>query len=259
MLEKEAKERAKTESNLYLLAIIVLLIALLIALYLAYSVRKKLRYLLDETLHEVNIPLSTILANTKMLALTATNERAILQIGRIESATKNLKNLLANLESNIRNELITPKKDFFNGAAEIRLIANDLCALYPSRKITCDILEFWCETDRYGFANSIKNILHNALKYSNDDVFVKLDGTNLEIIDFGVGFDAQLQTAIFERYFQNDKNFEGSGIGLFVVKQYCDNNSIKIFIKQNKPKGTKFTLNLEYILKSEPNADKNRI
>ena len=64
MQEKEAKERAKTESNLYLLTIVVLLIALLIALYLAYSVRKKLRYLLDETLHEVNIPLSTILANT---------------------------------------------------------------------------------------------------------------------------------------------------------------------------------------------------
>lgn len=259
MQEKEAKERAKTESNLYLLTIIVLLIALLIALYLAYSVRKKLRYLLDETLHEVNIPLSTILANTKMLTQTVTNERAVLQIKRIDSAAKNLKNLLANLESNIRNELITPKKDFFNAASEISLIAADLCELYPNRKIVCSVPEFWCETDKYGFANSIKNILHNALKYSNDDVYVKLDGVNLEIVDFGIGFDAELQTAIFERYFQNDKNFEGNGIGLFVVKQYCDNSAIKIFIKQNEPKGTKFTLNLEYILKSEPNADKNRI
>ena len=259
MPKNVAKEMPKTSSEFFIIAILILSIALVIATYLALSARERIRFLLDETLHEVNIPLSTIFANAKLLSYSLKDERQITQLKRLESAAKNLHNLLGTLESNIRNELVTPKSGFFDGAQTINGVVADLKELYANRQIKCNIAPFWCETDEHGFMQAIRNLLHNALKFSNDFVKVELDGEKLTVSDYGCGIDAAKIAFIFERYYQASINQGGSGIGLFVVKRYCDASGIKIFIKSNTPNGTIFTLDLSQIIKKEPNADKNRV
>jgi len=52
---------------------------------------------------------------------------------------------------------------------------------------------------------------------------------------------------IYEKYYQEDSQKEGEGIGLALVKAYCDRENIAIQIKSRKGEGTTVTLDLRQI------------
>jgi signal transduction histidine kinase len=47
---------------------------------------------------------------------------------------------------------------------------------------------------------------------------------------------------VFERYYQADKKKDGKGIGLAIVKEFCDSNFITIDISSTKYQGTTIKL-----------------
>lgn len=98
----------------------------------------------------------------------------------------------------------------------------------------------------------IDNLLMNAMKYSGKEspVEVHLKGKELHIIDQGVGMSETEILRIFERYYQADKAREGEGIGLALVKHYCDESQIEIQIKSQVNQGTKIILGLQKIFVS---------
>lgn len=49
---------------------------------------------------------------------------------------------------------------------------------------------------------------------------------------------------IHERYYQADEAQEGAGLGLALVKAYCEEEGIAIQIESQKDIGTKITLDL---------------
>jgi signal transduction histidine kinase len=53
--------------------------------------------------------------------------------------------------------------------------------------------------------------------------------------------------AIFERYFQATNTHDGKGIGLAIVKSYCDRYGIGIDIKSVKNLGTTVMLDLKAV------------
>ena len=221
-----------------------------ISLYYAIQTRKKLKILLDETLHELNIPLATILANAQLLSYGAKDDKSLSRINRITSAAKNLQKSLSVLESNMRNELVAPKRELFEASQVIKHIIADISLIYKERKINCNIESFWLETDEYEFIQAVRNIIHNALKFSpnQSEVEITFQNNQLLFIDQGCGMDASLIVSIFERYYQSEQNNNGKGIGLFIVKRYCDKNNVKIFLKPNLPQGSVVTLDLTNII-----------
>jgi len=52
---------------------------------------------------------------------------------------------------------------------------------------------------------------------------------------------------VYERYFQVDTKKEGVGIGLSLVKTYCDEVGIDIQIKSEEGVGTTILLDLEKV------------
>jgi signal transduction histidine kinase len=49
---------------------------------------------------------------------------------------------------------------------------------------------------------------------------------------------------VFERYYQSSQNNRGEGIGLAIVKEYCDKSNISIDIQSKPNKGTTVILDL---------------
>lgn len=96
-----------------------------------------------------------------------------------------------------------------------------------------------------------RNILYNAIKYSSvkSKIEVKFHTNSyikVTIIDEGIGIPKQDQKHVFERFFRakNAIHFQGTGIGLNIVKHHIEKFGGTIQFKSKENVGTTFTIKL---------------
>lgn len=209
-----------------------------------------LELLLKDTLHELNIPLSVIKANLQILRLDQKDSKVLKRFDRIEKASMDLDRLYRDVEYYIKREVRFELKEEFDlkelAQAQIEKIKDQELHV----KISADLKSLMLKADRHGFAKALGNLLQNAVKYNKDDneIRVILADNRLCVIDEGIGMSETEVFKIFDRYYQSDKSKEGFGIGLDIVKAYCDEEGIFINITSKKGKGTTICLDLSNIL-----------
>ncbi len=107
--------------------------------------------------------------------------------------------------------------------------------------------------DRYTISQIFSNLIDNAIKYTNEgEISVKIKEENdlIKVIvsDTGIGISKEYIPHIFDPFSQEDhgytRRFEGTGLGLSLVKKYCDLNGAEIGLESIKGKGTVFTVSL---------------
>ena len=103
--------------------------------------------------------------------------------------------------------------------------------------------------DEYTIKQVFSNLIDNSIKYTNEgsiNIIVKDNhlGKIVEIIDTGIGISKENISLIFEPFRQEDqgytRKFEGNGLGLALVKKYCEINSAQIEVESEKGKGSTF-------------------
>lgn len=211
-----------------------------------FKVDESLLHLTKEILHELNIPLSTIQANSKLLRRTVKNsEKALKRLERIDDSSVRLERLYRELVYSIKKEIRTIEKESFmvDKLIEERV---DILRLQQRNPFLLHIESMSISVDRIGFEKTVDNILVNAMKYSDkkESITIRLKDNILTIEDRGIGMDETELITIYERYYQSDNSSTGEGIGLALVKAYCDNEKIKIWISSQKGEGTKVFLDL---------------
>lgn len=101
----------------------------------------------------------------------------------------------------------------------------------------------------------IKNLISNAIKYSNNDSKVVVDIQNIDskatftISDKGIGIEKSMLSDIFEISNDKDSRFgtdgeRGTGIGLILSKSFVDMNNGEIWLDSEEGKGTTVTFNV---------------
>jgi len=201
---------------------------------------ESLLHLTKEILHELNIPIATIEANSKLLKRTLKeNEKGLKRLGRIDDASKRLERLYMELIYSIKKEIHTIEKEQVSLLLLIKE-RTDILKLQKRNPFILDIEPFDIYVDKIGFEKMLDNILINAMKYSDKSsaIEIKLEGSVLFIKDSGVGMDEVELITIYERYYQADSHVSGEGIGLALVKAYCDDEKIRIDISSQKGVGT---------------------
>jgi signal transduction histidine kinase len=118
--------------------------------------------------------------------------------------------------------------------------------LYSNAAIREDLESISVNVDRIGLSKVIDNIIDNAVKYSpgNAEIDIVIKDGKLRISDKGRGMDEVELFQIFDRYYQSDENDLGFGIGLGLVKNYCDRYKIKLHVDSKKDVGT--TMQLDF-------------
>ncbi len=106
--------------------------------------------------------------------------------------------------------------------------------------------------DEVHFTNLINNLFDNAVKYSTDNLSIKLytQNTNtffkIKIEDNGIGMNKETITRIFEKFYRahtgNLHNVKGFGLGLSYVKTMIDAHKGSIKVDSIVGKGSIFTL-----------------
>ena len=241
--------------NFFVAGALVLLVAVgwgYVLVGLIFAPKKKMENTLSDLtnniIHELNIPLATIKANASMLKKGMEDEKSLKRLGRIEDASVRLEKLYNELVYSIRKEMHTIEKERFY----LHTLLEERIAIFEEQgrnRFELDVPQYEIEVDKIGFEQMFDNLIANAMKYSPKEslISIVLEDNTLSIIDQGVGMSSTELLQVYERYFQADTQKEGVGIGLNLVKSYCDEVGIDIRIISQKDEGTKVMLDLAAI------------
>jgi signal transduction histidine kinase/DNA-binding response OmpR family regulator len=233
--------------------------------------------------HEFRTPLTLIVSpaelllkaddvpplHKKQIRLIQQNSRQLLQLvnqimdlSKLEAGLMPVSLAPANLERFL-HELIIP----FQSMADSKHIA----MTFESRISDGDYL-----VDKEKIERIVNNLLSNAIKFTPEggSVVIRLrekDSTDantarlpdrqieLEIADTGIGIPPEVLPFIFDRFYQyvdqRTREYEGTGIGLSLVKELVSVLGATISVESNLHKGTTFLITLP--LEQKPSSSHN--
>ncbi len=111
---------------------------------------------------------------------------------------------------------------------------------------------YWIDGDKKRIEQVLLNLLSNAAKFSNagGDVRVSIDThddqVRLHVKDDGIGIPKGTEVQVFEEFFQidsqDDRQFEGSGLGLSISKRIIEAHGGQITYESELGVGTTFSI-----------------
>ncbi len=242
--------------DIFVMGIIILIIFLIFGVFfvnLFLRPMKNSMILLDnfikDTTHELNTPISAILANVEMMDLNVMSEKNIKKLLRINIAAKTVSHLYQDLtyltldhnrESNDEwvdlKKLIEDRVEYFTILAGSKKVTFNLDLNYSTIFIDC-----------VKIARVIDNLISNAIKYNKrgGEITVILRRDYLEVKDTGIGIESEKVNDIFERYRRFNSSEGGFGIGLNIVKSIIEEYELDISVKSILKEGT--TIRVDFL------------
>ncbi len=242
--------------NYYLFVFIVICFIILSGIFISnlavaplFEYVENLQNLSKETLHELNLPISTIVTNTQMLSKNLEDEKSIKRIERINSACEMLKDRYNELDYMIKMQSKEDiKEKFFLDELVVQRV-EFLRKIYPQINFDLKLSKMEIFNDKKGLSKVIDNIIDNGVKYSpnSKNIDIKIEKNILSIQDYGLGMDEVELLKIFDNYYQSNKNMQGFGIGLSMVKRHCDKYGTILNFISRPNIGTKVELKFKEI------------
>ncbi|MBA1433336.1 MAG: HAMP domain-containing histidine kinase [Epsilonproteobacteria bacterium] len=241
-------------TNLSLLAVVMLALVVLCGIFIAklavdplQAYVKNLQALSKETLHELNLPISTITTNTQMLQKSLQDEKNTKRVERIESACDMLQQRYNELDYLIKMQTKQEIKERFFLDELVRSRVEFLQKIYPHMEFRMTLTKKELYLDKIGLAKVIDNLIDNGVKYSRNskNIDIIIEKNSLLIRDYGIGMDEVELLAIFDNYYQVNSEMKGFGIGLAMVKRFCDENGVELLFDSTPKIGTTVKLNFK--------------
>ncbi|KYK24080.1 hypothetical protein AYK25_01980 [Thermoplasmatales archaeon SM1-50] len=112
--------------------------------------------------------------------------------------------------------------------------------------------------DKNRLSQVLKNLINNSLKFTDCgfiglDVEKKNNHIRISVVDTGIGISKDELKKIFTKFYQaytgEDRNNEGTGLGLFISKEIVKKHNGTIWAESEVGKGSKFIIRLPYVYK----------
>ncbi len=123
-------------------------------------------------------------------------------------------------------------------------IISDLKERYKNREIHLEGDDINLKIDQTLFSMALGNLIENALKYSEDDVIVKLSQKSISIHDKGIGIDESDLKKINQKFYRVSQNGWNNslGLGLFIVYSILNLHDFELEIISEIDKGSEFII-----------------
>ena len=214
--------------------------------------------LLDTISHDIKNPLTNLVMAIELFKDVSPNDEK-----EFKSLLKIVDNALTKMHKLIK-ELTEVRKDEHRYKAEEELlnfehILEDVRLTLSDNIITSGaVIKSEINISEITFSRRklrtiIYNLINNAIKFKAADRQPKIivatrkenDFIVISVKDNGIGIDESKVDAIFSKYYRLENAIEGSGIGLYLVKEIVGNAGGKILVKNQLDNGTEFQIYLK--------------
>ena len=239
----------ETMSNILAFGTLTLIVLIIFGLFFVSIFLRPMRnsiMLLDDfikdTTHELNTPISAILANIEMMDTSIMAEKNQKKLSRINIAAKTVSHLYQDLTYLTLSHNRESKDEWIDMKQLIEDRVEYFAILAGAKKITfkLDLKESAIFIDGVKIARVLDNLISNAIKYNkrNGKIFITLRKNYVRVQDTGIGINSEKVQEIFERYTRFNSSEGGFGIGLNIVKSIIDEYGLQIDVESVLDVGT---------------------
>jgi len=219
--------------------------------------------LLDTISHDIKTPLTSMGLTIEMLKKVPEKgmDRFPRLLQKIENSLINMQQIINDLSSS------RLKEHNFKGEEELlnfeHIVEDVRLALAPLVEESKAIIKSEIGVSEIVFVrrklrSMVYNLVNNAIKYASAErrpeisIKTEQDGDKMviSVADNGSGIAEKDLDSIFAKYHRLTDSVEGSGVGLYLVKEIVKNSEGKITVESEIGKGTIFTI----VLKLDPQA-----
>jgi len=206
--------------------------------------------------HDLKAPLANIEGLIQSLTHLENDKEQECIPGMLDSAVKTMRDIINELsditkiEGNYHENIETVS--FQNILREVELLIKDNIDESKAHIVT-DIKEAEIKFSRKNLRSVIYNLLINAIKYRSPDripeIIIKTQKENgfvlISVKDNGLGIAEDKKDLVFSKFTRYEKDVEGTGLGLYIVKKIVDNEGGKIVVNSKVGEGSEFIVYLK--------------
>lgn len=214
--------------------------------------------LLDTISHDIKNPLANLVLAIELFKGVSPNDEkefnSLLKI--VDSALKKMHKLIKELTEVRKDEHKYKAEEellnFEDILEDVRLTLSDNI-IAANAIITSEINISEITFSKRKLRTIIYNLINNAIKFKSTErqpkIIVTTNKENdfivISVKDNGMGIDESKFDAIFSKYYRLENAIEGSGIGLYLVKEIVTTAGGKVLVKSQLNKGTEFQVYLK--------------
>ncbi len=214
--------------------------------------------LLDTISHDIKNPLTNLVLAIEMFKDVSPNDEkefnSLLKIvdGALTKMHKLINELTEVRKDDYKYKVAEELLNFEHILEDVRLTLSDNI-IAANAIITSEIDISEITFSRRKLRTIIYNLINNAIKFKATErqpkIIVTTNKENdfiiISVKDNGMGIDESKFEAIFSKYYRLENAIEGSGIGLYLVKEIVHNAGGKILVESQLDKGTQFKVYLK--------------
>lgn len=214
--------------------------------------------------HDLRAPLTSVLGLVSILRMDEHDKNSRKEyLNMIEKTVAKLDSFISDIVNYSKNNRLQVNQDPINFKSLLEEVFNDhlYCkeAIGVERKIEVSgNHDFF--TDERRLTVILNNLISNAFRYQDGkkanrfvSVEVHLDkyASTLVVSDNGIGIPAEHQQKIFDMFYRATTASNGSGLGLFIVKENIEKLGGKIQVSSSRGQGTSFTIRIPNLKHAE--------
>jgi two-component system, OmpR family, sensor histidine kinase CiaH len=244
-----------SEGAIFLLIIIIGAILMYRLVMRQFQVQHQQQNFMMAITHELKTPISVARLNLETLQRHALNEEK--QKKLIQSSlqeTMRLDTLINNILvlSQIDAGSYPSSKEELDFSDLVGDVLHQFKNRYPDRKLVMEIeQDVDVDADPILLKLLVSNLLENANKYSEKCTAItckltKTNGIKLQVMDEGAGISEEEKKNIFQKFYrignEQTRKTQGTGLGLYLCKKIAAYHQADIFVTDNQPHGSIFTV-----------------
>ena len=210
----------------------------------------KMNCFIQDTTHELNTPISTILTNIEMIETFGKHEENSTELKRIEIASKTLSRIYddltyLNLNHKYHRNIVNLN---MSRLVEERMVYFSAMAEAKGLNITVNTdLDVMLQIDKNDAIRLVDNLISNAIKYNRSKglLYVTLTEEQFSVKDTGIGIGSKDLSTILQRFKRVNKSEGGFGIGLDIVNQVVSSYGFVLEIDSKEGEGTEVRVKWE--------------
>jgi PAS domain S-box-containing protein len=205
--------------------------------------------------HDLRAPLSSVLGLVNLARLPGNDDDPAEYLRIIGDKVGQLDHFISDVLSHSKNLKLDVKSGVIDFNVIIEKTFKDLSYMRGADQVKRNVEingGIFC-SDPWRIGEIFRNLISNAIKYRKLNnvscevsilVNITPDLASITFRDNGIGISAENMNKIFEMFYRASEQSEGSGLGLYIVKNAVEKLGGQVNVKSSPNKGTQFEISL---------------